>query len=120
MSKQAYCHALELRIGKLADQLAALKQRSERAPFVEKFHCSRDIQRLEKRKRELEARVSELAHQEEGFWEDIKENIRGVTDELPSGVERWMERLDRNYAASSTYRRADGHSILPHDPKRMR
>jgi predicted phage-related endonuclease len=119
MSKQAYCHALELRIGKLADQLVALKLRSEHAAFAEKFHYPRDIRRSEKRKQELEARLSKLAQQDDGLWEDIKANIRGVFDELPSGVERWMERLDRSYAASSPPR-AGGHSFVPHDGERTR
>jgi predicted phage-related endonuclease len=115
MSKRAYCHALELRIRKLADQMAALKLRSERAAFVEKFRISREIRRLERRKEELEARLSELRRKEDNFWQDIKANIRGVTDELPSGVERWMERLDRSNAASSTSPEAGSYSSAAED-----
>jgi chaperonin cofactor prefoldin len=112
MSKRAYCHTLELRIKNLRNQMAALKVRSERVSFVNKFRYSRDIQRLEQRAEELEARLSELGHQQDSVWEDIKANIRAVTDELPSGVERWMERLDRSYAASSTSPEAGSHSIV--------
>jgi chaperonin cofactor prefoldin len=112
MSKRAYCHTLELRIKNLRNQMAALKVRSERVSFVNKFRYSRDIQRLERRVEELEARLSELGHQQDSVWEDIKANIRAVTDELPSGVERWMERLDRSYAASSTSPEAGSRSIV--------
>jgi hypothetical protein len=120
MSKQAYRHALELRIERLADQVASLKLRSEHAAFVERFWCARDIRRLEQRKEKLEARLSELVRSEDDFWEDLKANIRGVADELPSGVERWMERLDRSYAAGSTSPEAGGASIAARDPARSR
>jgi predicted phage-related endonuclease len=120
MTKQAHCHALELRIAKLADQLAVSKLRSEHAAFVEKFRYSREIRRLERHKRELEARLSKLVHREDGFWEDIKANIRGVADELPSGVERWMERLDRSHAASSTPGEAGRRSDVAQDRQSTR
>jgi chromosome condensin MukBEF ATPase and DNA-binding subunit MukB len=115
MSKRAYCHALELRIRRLMDQAAALRLRSERATFVEKFRCSWEIRRLERRKEELEARLSDLGRKEDNFWEDIKANIRGVADELPSGVERWMERLDRSYAAGSAHPEGAGDSVVARD-----
>lgn len=120
MSKRAYCHALELRIRRLADQAASLKLRSERAAFVERFWCARDIRRLEERKEKLEARLRELVRREDGFWEDLKANIRGVTDELPFGVERWMERLDRSYTTSWTSPQAGGDSIVARDRARYR
>jgi predicted nucleic acid-binding Zn-ribbon protein len=115
MSKRSYCQTLELRIQNLRKQVAALKLRSERVSFVSKFRYSRDIQRLEQRAEELEARLSELRRKQDSVWEDIKANIRAVADELPPGVERWMERLDRSYAASSTSPEAGSHSIVARD-----
>jgi hypothetical protein len=120
MSKRAYCRALELRIRRLADQLVALKLWSEHAGFVGKFRCSQDIRRLEQRKQELDARLSELTHQKDGLWEDIKANIRGVVGEFPSGIERWMERLDKSYAEASASPEAGDHSHAARDQQRTR
>ena len=101
MGKRAYHDALDLRLRELTDRAAILKLRSEHAAGIKKFRTYWEIQRLERRKRMLQERLRKLEREEDGFWQDIKANVQAVTDDLPSGVDRWIERLDANHTARS-------------------
>jgi hypothetical protein len=101
MGKRAYHDALDLRLRELTDRTAMLKLRWELAAGVEKFQTFWEIQRLERRKCMLEDRLHKLEREKNGLWQDINADIQAVTDDLPDGVERWIERLDANHAAHS-------------------
>jgi hypothetical protein len=101
MGKRAYHDVLDLRLKELTGRAAMLRLRWEHAAGVERFRTFREIQRLERRARMLQDRLRKLDGEENGLWQDIKANVQSVTDELPNGVERWIERLDANYAARS-------------------
>jgi hypothetical protein len=101
MGKRAYRDALNLRLGELSHRAVMLQLRWEHAKGFERFRTLRQIESVERRKRLLQDRLRQLDRHEEGLWQDLKANVRSVTDELPSGVERWIERLDANYAEHS-------------------
>jgi hypothetical protein len=115
MGKQAYHDALELRLKELTNRIVILKLRRERMEGVNRVCYGREIHRLERLQQDLRTRLRRLERERDGFWADLKADIRGVIDELPSGVERWVERLDWNYAAGSTYPETGNHSITARD-----
>jgi hypothetical protein len=99
MGKQAYHDALDLRLGDVAERTAVLTLRWERAAGIEKFRILQEIQRLQRRKRALEDRLRQLEAGEAGLWQDIKADLQAVIDDLRGGIERWIERLDRDHRA---------------------
>jgi hypothetical protein len=101
MGKQAYLNALDLRLAELVDRTALLTLRWERAAGLERFRAFQEIERLERRKRALKGRLEQLEHAEPGLWQDIKADLQAVADDLRGGIERWIERLDRDHSARS-------------------
>jgi hypothetical protein len=91
MSKQAYCHALELRIGKPADQLAALKQRSEHAVFATLgiFEDWRSASRSLKLG-SANSRNRRMVHGDFGLWEARVRRSVAATEIF---VPQWPSRL---------------------------
>jgi hypothetical protein len=102
MGRLAYQRTLDLRIKELMRRLILLKARRERTEGVEKFRIFREIKRLERRERMLVDRLQEIERQENGFWQDIKADVRAVLDDLPGGIERWIELLDAGYESHSS------------------
>jgi hypothetical protein len=101
MGKRAYHKILDFRLRELTDRAATLKLRCEHAAGIKKFGTYWELQRLERRKRMLQDRLRKLERDEDGFWQDLKARVQAVTDDLPGGVDRWIERLDANHAARS-------------------
>jgi hypothetical protein len=99
MGKRAYQDALGLRLRELTQRAAILRLHWEHAAGREKFRTLGEIRRVERRRRMLQDRLRQLDGEGDGLWQDLKADFRGVIYDLPGGVERWIERLNANFAA---------------------
>jgi hypothetical protein len=116
MGKMAYHNALELRLRELTDRIAVLRLRWEHMKGVDRLRCGCEIDRLGQRRQALDNRVRDLESEKDSLWEDIKADLRGFTDELPSVMERWMEFLDLSYSGSTDRQSPPLRSAEEHPP----
>ena len=101
MGKLAYRNALDLQLRELTDRISMLKLRLEHAVGTEKFQTYCEIQRLDRRKHILGARLNRLESEKDDLWSDVKADIHGFIDDLPGIAQSWIEFLDASYASLS-------------------
>jgi CRISPR/Cas system CSM-associated protein Csm2 small subunit len=94
MGKRAYHDALELRLADLTKQIAVLRGQLRYLDGIDALRCAAEIRRLELKQNALRYRYQALECEKDGLWENIKADIYTLTDELPSAIEHFMQRLD--------------------------
>jgi predicted nucleic acid-binding Zn-ribbon protein len=97
MEEHGLHRGLEVRLGALAERIAALRRKMKKAQGAEKIEEFGEIEELERRYNVLAERLQALNREGPGFRQDVKAELEKVADDLSGSVEDFMMWVDSNY-----------------------
>jgi hypothetical protein len=100
MSKQVYRQVLELERLALQDDMCRAKSCSDHASPDGYVRCMQKLRALEHRRDVVDKRLHALDSETDGFWGNIKFNLRWVAAEFADGFERWTEQVEARQSLS--------------------
>ncbi len=96
--EQAGLHqGLELRLRVLADRIGTLKEKMDRAEGLQKIENLGDVDRLERRYKELKGQLDELNREGSGFRQEVKNELEKLSYDLSGAVEDFFMWTDSGY-----------------------
>ena len=88
---------LELRLEVLANRIGTLKEKMARAEGLQKIEALGDVDRLERRYKDLKGQLDELNREGPGFRHETKNELEKLSYDLSGAVEDFIMWTDSGY-----------------------
>jgi archaellum component FlaC len=97
MAQGGLHQGLELRVEVLADRIARLKDKMNRAEGIQKIENLGDLERLEGRYKDLKDRLDALNREGPGFRHQVKNELEKLSADLSGTLDDFIMWMDSGY-----------------------
>lgn len=91
--KDAYVQKMHAKLDEWNAEIDKLKAKADKAEAESRLEYQKEIETLQKRRKEAEEKLGEVRQAGEGAWEDLKSGIQSASDSMEKALKSARSRF---------------------------